>query len=82
MVGARGAGWRRGSGPRPQLRVFHGPTHSIYDGEYVSFGGLARHDRDVTAVEIELIDELIQTLHDVTDKRVTLSMKASASIPA
>lgn len=60
--------------------VVHGHTRSIHEGDDISFGGLARSDRDFTAAEIEEVGELIQTLHDVTDKRVTLGTEASARI--
>lgn len=60
-----------------EFGIIHGHTRSIHEGDDISFGGLARSDRDFTQEEIEEVGELIQRMHDVTDKRATLGTEAS-----
>jgi LuxR family transcriptional regulator len=60
--------------------LVHGHTWSIHEDKGISFGGFARSDRDFTDAEIGEIGALIQRMHDVTHKRVTLGTAASARI--
>ncbi len=46
--------------------IEHGLTRSIHAGDAVSFGGLARSDRDFLQYEIDEIGEIIQRMHDAT----------------
>ncbi|MGR3464481.1 autoinducer binding domain-containing protein [Limimaricola sp.] len=58
----------------------YGHMRSIHQDGGLSFGGLARSDRDFTDAEIEEIGGLVQRLHDATHARETLGTEASARI--